>query len=415
MAVELLDPTFVQDASHHLHSLSSLLLSDGDVASPFRAMGSAPDAAAVDAALKAVTGAVDPATGEAVAAAADPGNGWFGFLAGPIELLLQGIHTGLMSAGMGQNSWGISIILMTVVIKLVTFPLTKSQLESTNKMQTLQPTIKGIQAKYQSNPEVMNQKIAEVYQTNEVNPLAGCLPSIVQIPVFIGLYRSVLNLAKENQLDESFLFLPNLEGPTYGADPAHGSDWLFKNWVDGVPSLGWPATIAFLSIPIFLVISQIISMQLMQPKTDDAQANQANVVLKILPFMIGWFALNVPSALGIYWVINNIVTTASTLYVRSLMPPMETAAAGGGAAAMSSSAMDASVTDFNPTSMNERAVGFGSGDADMDGMKAITPMDAEILSEGVAGDGIGGDGPDIPAAPGSKRGGTKKKKKRRKN
>ena len=76
----------------------------------------------------------------------------------------------------------------------------------------------------------MNQKIAEVYQTNEVNPLAGCIPSIVQIPVFIGLYRAVLNLAKENALDEPFLFLPNLEGPTYGADPAHGSDWLFKNW-----------------------------------------------------------------------------------------------------------------------------------------------------------------------------------------
>ena len=96
--------------------------------------------------------------------------------------------------------------------------------------QALQPTIKALQAKYQSNPEVMNQKIAEVYQTNEVNPLAGCIPSLVQIPVFIGLYRAVLNLAKENALDEPFLFLPNLEGPTYGADPAHGSDWLFKNW-----------------------------------------------------------------------------------------------------------------------------------------------------------------------------------------
>ena len=76
----------------------------------------------------------------------------------------------------------------------------------------------------------MNQKIAEVYQANEVNPLAGCIPSLVQIPVFIGLYRSVLTLAKKNALDEPFLFLPNLEGPTYGADPAHGSDWILKNW-----------------------------------------------------------------------------------------------------------------------------------------------------------------------------------------
>lgn len=76
----------------------------------------------------------------------------------------------------------------------------------------------------------MNQKIAELYQANEVNPLAGCLPAIVQIPVFIGLYRAVLTLAKENKLDEPFFFLPNLEGPTYGADPAHGSDWILSGW-----------------------------------------------------------------------------------------------------------------------------------------------------------------------------------------
>jgi YidC/Oxa1 family membrane protein insertase len=113
---------------------------------------------------------------------------------------------------------------------VVTFPLTKQQLESTNKMQAMSPAIKEIQAKYQSNPEVMNQKVAEFYQVNEINPLAGCIPSLVQIPVFIGLYRAVLELAKENKLDEPFLFLPNLEGPTYGADPAHGTDWILQGW-----------------------------------------------------------------------------------------------------------------------------------------------------------------------------------------
>jgi YidC/Oxa1 family membrane protein insertase len=240
----------------------------------------------------------------------------------------------------------------------------------------------------------MNQKIAAVYQENEVNPLAGCIPSLVQIPVFIGLYRAVLNLAKENALDEPFLFLPNLEGPTYGADPAHGSDWLFKNWVDGVPSLGWEDTIAFLSIPIFLTISQVISMNLMQPKSDDPQQQQANVILKVLPFMVGWFALNVPAALGVYWVVNNIVTTATTLYVRSTMPKMEMAVSGGSADAV----MESKTVDFNPTPMNERAVGFGSRESD-DGMKTITPIDAEVVTD----DGEERvDRPDIPAAPKAK-------------
>jgi len=359
----------------------------------------------VDAVNSAATIPLDAAPGAATNAAAavatsNDDNGWFGFLTVPIEGLLKLIHGGLSAAGVDE-AWGLSIIVMTVLIKVLTFPLTKNQLASTNKMQALQPTIKAIQAKYQSNPEVMNQKIAEVYQQNEVNPLAGCIPSLAQIPIFIGLYRAVLTLAKENALDEPFIFLPNLEGPTYGADPAHGSDWLFKNWVDGVPSLGWHDTLAFLSIPIFLTISQVISMNIMQPKTDDPQQQQANVILKVLPFMVGWFALNVPAALGIYWVVNNIVTTSTTMYVRSTMPKIDVVAGGGGAAAASSSVMEARSIDFNPTPMNERAVGFGASSDDRDVMTTITPIDAEIVSE---------DGPDIPAAPTAKRG---KKKKRR--
>jgi YidC/Oxa1 family membrane protein insertase len=164
------------------------------------------------------------------AAQAATDQGWFGFLTSPIEGLLQLIHTAFVAVGVDGNAWGISIIVLTLLIKVVTFPLTKTQLESTNKMQAMQPAIKEIQAKYQSNQEVMNQKIAEFYQTNEINPLAGCLPSLVQIPVFIGLYRAVLELAKADKLDEPFLFLPSLEGPTYGADPASGSDWILQGW-----------------------------------------------------------------------------------------------------------------------------------------------------------------------------------------
>ena len=141
-------------------------------------------------------------------------------------------------------------------------------------------------------------------------------------------------------------------------------------------------------------------MNLMQPKSDDPQQQQANVILKFLPFMIGWFALNVPAALGVYWVVNNVVTTASTLYVRNTMPKIEPVGGDGTAAAT----MQSSTTvDFNPTPMNERAVGFGSSSSSDDGdvMTTITPIDAEIVSDdNTAGDGLLG--PDIPPAPGSK-------------
>jgi YidC/Oxa1 family membrane protein insertase len=194
------------DPSHLSDLVSSLLADGGEVAGIM----------------------TDPASMTDVAAAAPvEDNGWFGFLTIPIMGLLQVIHTGVSSVA-GSNSWGISIIVLTILIKALTFPLTKTQLESTTRMQAMQPAMKQIQTKYQSNPEVMNQKMAEFYQQNNINPLAGCLPSLLQIPIFIGLYRAVLDLAKENKLNEPFLFLPSLEGPTYGADPATANDWIFK-------------------------------------------------------------------------------------------------------------------------------------------------------------------------------------------
>lgn len=137
-------------------------------------------------------------------------------------------------------------------------------------------------------------------------------------------------------------------------------------------------------------------MNLMQPKSDDPQQQQANVILKVLPFMIGWFALNVPAALGVYWVVNNIVTTATTLYVRNTMPKIEPVS--GGAAAASTSVMDATTTSFNPTPMNERAVGFGASSDDEEVMTTITPIDAEIVGE---------DGEDGAATKGKVRGRTR--------
>jgi YidC/Oxa1 family membrane protein insertase len=138
-------------------------------------------------------------------------------------------------------------------------------------MQAIQPKLKLIQAKYASNPEVLQRELSNLYQENDVNPLAGCLPALFQIPVFIGLYRALLKLTSENLLNEPFLWLPNLEGPVYGATT---SDWLFKGWVDGVPSLGWHDTLCFLSLPAILILLQSISQRLLQPPPDPVRNAQ---------------------------------------------------------------------------------------------------------------------------------------------
>jgi len=163
-------------------------------------------------------------------------------------------------------------------------------------------------------------ELQKLYQENQVNPLAGCLPSLAQIPIFIGLYRSVLNLAKEDKLTESFLWLPSLEGPV--SDYTEGIGWLTGNadkglaWTGTTPPLGWHDTLAYLVLPIALVISQYISTAILTPKTDDPQQQQSQAILKFLPLMIGWFSLNVPSGLGLYWMTNNIVTTLTTVLIR---------------------------------------------------------------------------------------------------
>jgi YidC/Oxa1 family membrane protein insertase len=117
-------------------------------------------------------------------------------------------------------------------------------------------------------------------------------------------------------------------------------------------------------------------MELMQPKTDDPAQQQSNLILKVLPIMIGWFALSVPSALSVYWFVNNIVTTGLALWIKNSMS-VELPKSPGGAATMEAPAQ----TIFAP--IREKPAGFGEVQATArdDGVKPITVMDAEIVDD----------------------------------
>jgi YidC/Oxa1 family membrane protein insertase len=351
--------------------------------------------------ISAATGAVVPAV-EAVPAAAAADDGWFGAFVNLIEKAIELCDTALG----GNDKYGACIVLFTLFVKALTYPLTYAQLSSTTKMQAIQPKIKAIQAKYQSNPEVMNREMSAVYAENNVNPLAGCLPSIVQIPVFIGLYRALLKLANDGLLNEPFLWLPNLEGPVYGSQ---SSEWLFQNWVDGTPSLGWHDTLAFLSLPLILIVTQSISQKLLQPPPnpdmDESQA-ASQAVLQYLPIMFGFFALNVPSGLGVYWVTNSLVSTASTLIIKNQVKA-EMEAAGlsvpAPSAAPKAPASFSSMVDTAPASRNVVDVEMVTPDLDQ-GVIAESPLrDVEGFG---APAGDSGD----PFAPPKKKGKKKKKK-----
>ncbi|XP_057816546.1 inner membrane protein PPF-1, chloroplastic isoform X2 [Cryptomeria japonica] len=194
------------------------------------------------------------------------------------------------------------------------------KVESTMAIQNLQPKIKAIQQKYAGNQEMVQLETAKLYKQAGVNPLAGCLPTLATIPVWIGLYRALSNVANEGLLTEGFFWIPSLAGPTTIAARQNGSgiSWLFP-FVDGHPPLGWSDTLAYLVLPVLLIVSQYISTQIMQPpQANDPNQKSTQAILKFLPLMIGYFSLSVPSGLSLYWLTNNILSTGQQVWLRKL-------------------------------------------------------------------------------------------------
>lgn len=258
------------------------------------------------------------ASPDAAGAPVQKSGGWFGFISDAMEVVLKVMKDGL-SALHVPYSYGFAIILLTVVVKIATFPLTKQQVESTLAMQNLQPKIKAIQERYKGNQERIQLETSRLYKQAGVNPLAGCLPTLATIPVWIGLYQALSNVANEGLLTEGFFWIPSLGGPTTIAARQSGAgiSWLIP-FVDGHPPLGWSDTAAYLVLPVLLVVSQYISMELMKPPETDPSQKNSLLVLKFLPLMIGYFSLSVPSGLSIYWFTNNVLSTAQQVWLRKL-------------------------------------------------------------------------------------------------
>ncbi|EFJ49266.1 inner membrane ALBINO3-like protein 2, chloroplast precursor, partial [Volvox carteri f. nagariensis] len=240
---------------------------------------------------------------------------------GPIDLLAQFFTSVLRTLDDGLEnahvpySYGFAIITLTVLVKLATFPLTQKQVESTLSLQALQPRVKELQAKHADDPETLQLETARMYKEAGVNPLAGCLPTLATIPVFIGLYNALSNAAKAGLLTEGFFWIPSLSGPT---TIGGGLEWLFP-FQDGAPPVGWANAAAYLVMPVLLVASQYASQKIIsttQNSNDPAQ-QQSQAILKFLPLMIGWFSLNVPSGLTLYWFVNNLLSTAQQLYLKA--------------------------------------------------------------------------------------------------
>jgi YidC/Oxa1 family membrane protein insertase len=190
-------------------------------------------------------------------------------------------------------------------------------------MKALKPYTKKIKDKY-TDENMRNRATAKLYEDAQQNPLAGCITSFAQIPIFLGLYRSVTRLAAEGRLDEPFLWIPSLEGPVSAENNYRGMQWLTEGWVNNAPSMGWEATLPFLVMPVVLVLMQSFTMAVLQPPEDESQSEEekeqlknTQAILKFLPLMIGFFSLQVPAGLTIYWFTSNLFTVTQSLAIRA--------------------------------------------------------------------------------------------------
>lgn len=219
----------------------------------------------------------------------------------------MGIDKALSKANV-PGSMGISITLFTLGIKSLLFPLNFAQLKSSVQMQAVQPKVKEIQERFAEDKNQMNMLLGELYAKNNVNPLLAIFPAFAQIPVFIGLYRALRNLGQQNQLDQPFLWLPSLEGPVFDLPAGHTLEWLTQG------QLSQSDTLAYLSIPAILIATQTLSTQL--SKTPGQEMPKW---INFLPLLTASFALNVPSGLAVYWIVNTIITTSTNLGVKAYL------------------------------------------------------------------------------------------------
>lgn len=176
----------------------------------------------------------------------------------------------------GYPSYGIAIILLTLVIKAILAPLTVKQIKSMKAMQELQPRMQALQEKYKNNPQQMQQEVAKMYREMGVNPLAGCLPLLVQMPFLIAIFWALQDYPY-NPAYVQFLWLPSL-GQT---DP-------------------------YYILPVLSAVSTwMMSRQTSQGATG-AAASQQKIMMWFMPLFIGYISLNFPAGLVIYWVVSNV-------------------------------------------------------------------------------------------------------------
>jgi YidC/Oxa1 family membrane protein insertase len=223
--------------------------------------------------------------------------GWFWWVSGPLNWILNFYHS--LLDGVAKNwSWGLAIILLTITVRLIIWPLHAKSTHTMKRMAKLQPEMAKIKEKYADDPSKINTETMGLYRKYGINPLGGCLPMFIQIPIFFGFYR-MLQYAVELR-GQGFLWVDDLSQP----------DTLTHLALFG-------SNIPINILPVVMAISSFLQIR-MTPKTGDAMQQK---IITFMPFMFFFFCYNFASALALYWTTQNIFSIGQTWLMNKIPEP----------------------------------------------------------------------------------------------
>jgi len=188
-------------------------------------------------------------------------------------------------------NYGIAIILLTILVKAIFYPLSVKQFKSMKEMQKLQPKLKEIQEKYKKEPEKLQKQMIALYKEHKVNPLGGCFPLLVQLPFLIALFYTLMDKQFKNMLIASgkggtFLWINNMAA----AD---------KTYI----------------LPILIAITTYLSQKTMQQTTDPSQKNMMSMMNNMMPILMFFISLKLYAGVLIYWVVSQGLTALQQYYM----------------------------------------------------------------------------------------------------
>jgi YidC/Oxa1 family membrane protein insertase len=207
--------------------------------------------------------------------------GWFWFIAVPLLWGLRLLHRFI-------PNYGVAIILLTGIVKLVTAPLTQTSFKSMKAMQKLQPEMQRLRERYKDDQATLQKEVMELYKRHRVNPVSGCLPMLLQLPIFVGLYNALMH-AIELRHAPFMLWINDLSAP----------DRLMVGGI-GIPVL------------VLLMGASMLVQQWMTPQQGDPTQQR---MMMIMPVVFTFISINFPSGLVLYWLVNNILTMAQQWYM----------------------------------------------------------------------------------------------------